>query len=256
MKLSFGNLLGVTGISALDNYDTSNDALAFCSQAQFVKMLKLVFTNKARFESRFLGRLRIGAELAMAKGKEGDAKSVTDFCQKMAKLYDKHDAFTLKEAFSLSNKEFQAVVFKFISVPDMMAELGHERIKTEGITLNLETYDKEGNFTGMEENNNVYELYKVDRTKLGLDTSGYAIKCWCTTTNKEHWLWIQEKYANSPLEGIASTFVVHENIIPFITAIRRQGDVLMVDMSERVEPMGNKRSLTADEYFKLLKCQS
>ena len=104
--------------------------------------------------------------------------------------------------------------------------------------------------------NNVYEIWEVNGEKLGLEESLYVIKCWCTSTNKEHWLWVNDEYKDDPLEAIASTFRIHENLIPFIKCIKRQGDVLLVELIKDVKPEGNIIPLKKEQYFSLLVAQS
>jgi hypothetical protein len=90
-----------------------------------------------------------------------------------------------------------------------------------------------------------------------LEEDLFAVKCWCTTTDKEHWLWIEEEYKENPLEAIASTFRIHENLIPYIKEIKRQGDILLVEMlDDTIEPSGNIVPLNAEQYFRLLTAQS
>jgi hypothetical protein len=84
----------------------------------------------------------------------------------------------------------------------------------------------------------------------------YAVKCWCTTTQKENWLWIEKKYKDDPLAAIASTFRFHENVIPYIKELKRQGDVMLVEMKKEVHPEGEIIPLTADQYFNLLTAES
>ena len=70
---------------------------------------------------------------------------------------------------------------------------------------------------------NIYETYEVKGEKLKLRENVYALKVWCTSTDKEHWLWIDKKYKDNPLEAVASTFHIHENLIPHIKELKRQG---------------------------------
>jgi aromatic ring-opening dioxygenase LigB subunit len=69
-------------------------------------------------------------------------------------------------------------------------------------------------------------------------------------------LWIEEQYKDNPLEAVASTFRLHENVIPHIKEIKRQGDILLLEMNEDVKPEGNVVPLTAAQYFGLLTAQS
>lgn len=138
----------------------------------------------------------------------------------------------------------------------MMDNLGNERISTEGKNVTHKFYKEDGSYE-LKNYDVIYELYKVDCSKLNVDDSVYAVKCWCTTTNKEHWLWVETKYAmKGPLEAIASTMRVYENMIPHIKSIKRQGDVLLFEMNQYVKPSGNIVPLTADQYFSLLEAQS
>ena len=102
----------------------------------------------------------------------------------------------------------------------------------------------------------MYETHEINGEKLGIEDKLYAVKCWCTSTNKEHWIWIDEKYKDDPLNAIASTFMVHENVIPHIKALKRQGDLLLLEMEEDVKPEGEMVSLTKEQYFGLLVAQS
>ena len=53
-----------------------------------------------------------------------------------------------------------------------------------------------------------------------------------------------------------NTFFVHENLIPFIKELKRQGDILLVELKQDVEPRGQMVSLSKDQYFELLTAQS
>lgn len=172
-------------------------------------------------------------------------------------LYESVKPFTYKEAFELENREFQALVFGSINVGEMIKELGHKRLKTDGKPVRHKQFDSEGNFTGYKEYDVIYELHEVNTTTLGTAEPSYAIKCWCTSTNKEHWLWIEEEYKGSVLGAVASTFRIHPNLIPYIKELKRQGDVLLVELTEDVAPEGDELvPLTEEQYFGFLTAQS
>jgi hypothetical protein len=257
------------------NYDKNNIQLTLnitnktfyseISNKDVVRYLKGVFTNKSRFEERFVNLFK-GVKETMRKQHESgeldkfDHVNPSDFecddiMNELLNIYDKVKPFTYTEAFKLKNQEFQAKVFGSINISDMISSLGHERIKTEGKAVRHKQFDSLGNFTGYKEYDVIYEVHKVNGSKLGTDDS-YAIKCWCTTTNKEHWLWIEDKYKDNPLEAVASTFRIHENLIPHIKELKRQGDVLLVEMHKDVEPEGEIIPLNAEQYFSLLTAQS
>jgi hypothetical protein len=58
------------------------------------------------------------------------------------------------------------------------------------------------------------------------------------------------------LEAIASTFRIHENLIDNISELKRQGDILIVELKEEIDPSGEIVPLTAEQYFGLLTAQS
>ena len=177
----------------------------------------------------------------------------------MLDLYDVVEPFTYGDAFKIENEEFQAKVFGSIDIVDMIKELGHERIKTDGKRVRHKEFTPGGEFLGYKEYDVVYETHKVDITKLGLEgESAYALRCWCTTTDKEHWLWIEDEYKDNPLEAVASTMRVHKNLVEgnHIKELKRQGDVLLVELNDDVTPEGELVPLTAEQYFGFLTAQS
>ena len=245
-------------------FETDTEEMVGCTATELVKYLKGVHTNYERFMNRFVNvkkNIFLNGypehEIAGLKEvSEEDYNKTVKFFDSLSEMYNDVEPFTFKESFELDGREFQALVFSSIDIPQMINELGAIRIKTDGIKVNHRQYDGEGNFTGVKEYDNIYETHEIEGKKLGLDESLYAVKCWCTSTNKEHWLWIDDQYKDDPLTAIASTFVVHKNIIPHIKALKRQGDILLTEMDEDVKPEGEMVSLTKEQYFGLLVAQS
>jgi hypothetical protein len=217
---------------------------------EVMRYLKGVLTNKERFISRFSEPIKnIMVEYM--------DMSDTTFMSELEDMYDDVVPYTYNEAFAIENDAYKAKVFGSINITDMITSLGHKRIATEGKQVKHKKFDKEGNFLGTEEYDVIYEVHEVNGEKLGLTENVFAIRCWCTTTDKEHWLWIEEQYKDSPLEAVASTFRIHENLISNIKEIKRQGDVLLVEMNdENIKPEGNIVPLNATQYFSLLTAQS
>jgi hypothetical protein len=217
---------------------------------EVMRYLKGILTNKERFISRFSEPIKnIMVEYM-------DMPDTT-FMSELEDMYDDVVPYTYNEAFAIENDSYKAKVFGSINITDMITSLGHKRIATEGKQVKHKKFDKDGNFLGTEEYDVIYEVHEVNGEKLGLTENVFAIRCWCTTTDKEHWLWIEEEYKNSPLEAVASTFRIHENLISNIKEIKRQGDVLLVEMNdENIKPEGNIVPLNATQYFSLLTAQS
>lgn len=224
-------------------YNIQENKFNECSVDEAIKYWKTKYTNKERLHKGLFYKL------------EGTWQ---EFFDRWMEMYEMATPFSYKEAFELKNANFRQNVFKVISVTEMITNCKHERIATDGVPVKRKTFDNEGNFTGMVENDNIYELYKVDISSIDerLTQPVYCVKCWCTTTNKEHWLWVENKYATDPKTAIASTFRIHKNLIPHITELKRQGDILFAELDKEVEPEGSIVPLTPDQYFNLLTAEA
>lgn len=221
------------------------------SNTEIVRYLKGIFTNKSRFKSRFVDEFG----RAFKETNDPDFKC-EDVMEELLGIYNDVEPYSYSEAFRLENREFQAMVFGSINITDMIQELGCTRLKVDGIQVKHKTYKPNGEFDKIVEYDNIYETYEVSGEKIGLEENLYAVKCWCTSTNKEHWLWIEDQYKDNPLEAVASTFRIHANLIPHIKELKRQGDILLVEMKEDVTPEGEIVPLTSKQYFELLTAQS
>jgi len=250
MKPEIKIIYNKNGVNLTLNLGTKT-FLTDVSNTDVVRYLKGIFTNKSRFKSRFTDDFK----RAFTETNDQDFEC-SELLNELLSTYDTVEPYTYSEAFRLENREFQAMVFGSINITDMITELGHTRIKVDGIQVKHKKYKSNGDFEGFVEYDNIYETHEVSGKKIGLEENLYAVKCWCTSTNKEHWLWIEEQYKDNPLEAVASTFRLHENVIPHIKEIKRQGDILLLEMNEDVKPEGNVVPLTAAQYFGLLTAQS
>ena len=188
--------------------------------------------------------------------------------QQIEQYWDMVEKYNYKEAFEISDSTFRAHVFSSISIRDMIDELGAKRVKVEGIELVNKTYNEITQSFQEEPYSYVAELYLVDGNKLSINNISdsnsnielYVVKVWCTSTNEEHWLWVDEANCdiNSPLDAIASTCVVFESMVDNIKHIIRQGDVFIFEMKNEVSVSSNdnKVRLSKDKYFELLKSQA
>lgn len=237
------------------HFDAELGLMESCTNEEFLRYLKGAYPNKERFVNRYINPLREKTNPIKNYNSECH-DSFNQFLDFMVDNYNSAKKFSFKEAFKISDKEFQGLVFSSINISEMIKGLGAKRIKTDGIEANHKQYDEHGNFIGMKSYHNIYEVHEVSGKKLGIRENLYVVKCWCTSTNKEHWLWIEDAYANDPLTAIASTFRVHENIIPHIKCLKRQGDLLLIEMDKKIKPEGNIVPLTKEQYFTLLVAQS
>lgn len=229
------NLDSDTFISGVDIFD-------------FARYLKGRYSNSARCKARLLDYFYEAVEAY-------DKPHLKYSLDLLLNYVDKATPYSYKEAFQISDNSFKALVFGSINIPEMIKNLGHERVSVEGKEVRHRKYKEDGSYD-MVDYTVVYELHKVNGKALDIDDS-YAVKCWCTTTEEEHWLWVESSYADKgALEAIASTCRVYQDMIPFIVSIKRQGDVFLFEMSETVKPKGPIVPLTADQYFGLLVAQS
>jgi hypothetical protein len=219
------------------------------------KYLRMVYSNRDRFHNRFMKPLK---KFLKAVGYEDNIPSVEilDF------YFENATPFTYSEAFQISDNSLKSIVFSAIDINELMENLGHERILTEGKNVTHKKFRIDGTYE-MINYDVIYELHKVDCSKIMSsnfrtdEPYAYAVKCWCTSTNKEHWLWVEEEYAKKgPLEAIASTVRVYENMIPHIKEIKRQGDVFLFEMDKEIIPSGEIVPLDAETYFRLLVAQT
>lgn len=224
-------------------------------EVNLTKYLKLAYrNNRSRFEERFVNYFRNFF-------KAYDIDYYSYLLDNIDNLWDYVKGFSYEEAFKIENNAFRIKVFSAIDINEMIENLGSERIKTEGIeTINKVWDEKNKQFKNIPLTL-IYELHKVNGEKLGVEDAFLpAIKCWCTSTNKEHWLWVnsEELGDNSPLNGIASTCCIYKSMQGKIKHIIRHGDVFIFEMIEEVIPDENEEviSLGVEEYFKLLKSQS
>ncbi|MEE6127561.1 hypothetical protein V2E39_09220 [Chryseobacterium arthrosphaerae] len=189
-----------------------------------------------------------------------DSPNFVKVLNNIEKIWDNVEPITYEEFFTHYDTDFRLFCFSYFGVGTLMKKLEAKKINQEKILVNYFQYDKDGNKIAVRRTN-YYEVYEVENTKFRhsfrmRELYSYAVKCWCPSTAEEHWLWIESRYKNNALTAIASTFRIHENIIPHIKCLKRQGDLLICEMEKKVVPKGAVRPLTADEYFSLLEAES
>lgn len=189
-------------------------------------------------------------------------ESLSEFGDYVASVWSKIIPVTIDEAFSQKNTEHRRLYFDAIGIDKIFASLEPELINEVTLALNNERWDKDGKKylqTGIDK----YSLYKIDGRRLFDDvanswqidrSSVYAVKCACTTTGREYWLYVSPAIGekNSALEAIAWTCRVG---ITNPKAIYRQGDIFVVkanDDSEECTPY----HLDAETYLKLVISQT
>lgn len=185
----------------------------------------------------------------------------TQILNKIESLWDEVEPMKFEEFFNEEDRNFKLFCFSYYGVGNLMQKLEAQKINEKEIEVDYVEYDKNGNPKLIRKVNR-YEVHEVENRKLGVFIWGsraeysYAVKCWCPSTKKEHWLWIEQEYKDDALTAIASTFRIHSNLIPHIKCLKRQGDLLICELKEKMVPAGKIRPLTASEYFNLLRAET
>jgi hypothetical protein len=164
-----------------------------------------------------------------------------------------YEAVRYEQIFNLKSNRLKQICFEFLSPAELMKGLGAERIKVAGIEMNYFQYDSLGNKTPITKYN-IYETYHTtEHKKHNLDEI-HAVKCWCSTTENEHWIFIEEQYASEPLAAIASTFRIPTDDISRIKCIKRQGDILIAELKDETDQSQKFKRIkaTGESSYKLV----
>lgn len=163
---------------------------------------------------------------------EADFKLQKNPIQKLiGELKHEYTSTPIDKILRLKCLSLKVFCFQHLRPSEMMNILGSERISVAGIEMNYFQY----NFDGVKRpisKHNIYETYHSTRHIEHNLPEIFAVKCWCTTTENEHWIFIEEKYKDNPLEAIASTFHISDKDISQIKCLKRQGDILIAEMKE------------------------
>lgn len=216
-----------------------------------IRYLKTLYqSNYDRFKSRYL--IELEQFLRM-----NDCRATDAILDHYDSEFRRVKPYDYKEALHLEKVVFKQLVFSAIDVPQMMEHLGHNLVKAQGIDLINRTFNTTTNSFEDIEMTQVYEMHQVNGSQIGINEPLYALRCWCTSTNKEHWLWLDKKYDNV-LDAVASTCVIWEPMRGKIKKIIRQGDVFIFEMSEHVDITGSEQRIHMDgkTFYSLLKSQS
>jgi hypothetical protein len=173
--------------------------------------------------------------------------SLEDFGKFVEEHWDDIKPVTVEEALNIENTEIRRTYFDCIGVVKLFKTLNPKLLDKQVITKKRANWDDENkeSFRTFED---VYELYEIDGSKLfEKDRFGrnpqpvYAVRCWCTTTNREYWLYVNEEAATGQrwwgdekakpdaIRAIAWTIRID---ITNPERIYRQGDIIVVKKSK------------------------
>lgn len=196
-------------------------------------------------------------------------ESLKDFDQFVQECWDRIEPVTVEDALKIVNTEERRTYFDAIGIEKLFKSLEPELLDRQVLKKSRTRWDDEFNEYTYEFED-VYELYKIDGVKMyDLDRWGnkpspiFAVRCWCTTTNREYWLYVPREAAlgtnwwhreanneHEPDAIRAIAWTVRVSITD-PEKIYRQGDIIVVkESSTSVET--NPYHLTKEQYLSLM----
>ena len=194
--------------------------------------------------------------------------SLEDFGKFVEEYWDSISPATVEEALRQENTETRRTYFDCIGVQKLFKSLNPKLLDKQVITKKRANWDDENKevFRTFED---VYELYEIEGTKLfekdrwGREPNPvYAVRCWCTTTNREYWLYVNQEAATGQrwrgddpkkkkadaIRAIAWTVRID---ITNPERIYRQGDIIVVKRSKDSKDTISYH-LDKDQYLQLM----
>ena len=178
---------------------------------------------------------------------------------------DKWDSIpdvSVQEAFEEKNIEVRRLFFKAIGVSELFNQLEPKLIDTQILEKEGDSWNDENKVITVTMTDK-YELYQIQGSKLFPEEKSdwragnatiYAVRCWCSTTNREYWIYVPKTIGekNDALEAIAWTVQLD---ITEPEYIYRQGDVILAKHSS-ISQGCTPYHLNKEQYVKLLKAES
>lgn len=198
---------------------------------------------------------------------------LVEFGEFVKEMWDSITPVTVQEALAQPNNETRRIYFSCIGVQRLFEQLDPKQLDRQVITKERYGWD-ENNKEILKTYHDVYELYEIDgrkifeRDQFGREaTAVYAVRCWCTTTNREYWIyvpteaamgvhWVNDYNPGTPdaIRAIAWTIRLDmENP----ERIYRQGDIIIAKLNDKSKPVSHRPyHLTKEQYLNLMYSES
>jgi len=182
-------------------------------------------------------------------------ESLKDFDAFVQECWDSVVPVTVEEALQIENTEERRTYFDAIGIEKLFKGLDPKLLDKQTIKKKRVRWDDEfKEYT--HEFEDIYELYEIEATKMfKTDRWGneprdhiYAVRCWCTTTNREYWLYVprwaalgeswwssseDERAKPDAIRAIAWT-VRLDVPIGHVDRIYRQGDIIVAKIKAKI----------------------
>lgn len=184
--------------------------------------------------------------------------------------WDMWQPFTFAEAMAETNMEKRRIIFKVLGPERIFKDANPKLINRQVIKKKRTKWEGEKLTEKKYEFEDVYELYEIDAKALGLENTFAtpspvrAVRCWCTTTNREYWIMVPkfknnqgwnntENSMDDAIEAIAWTIQVD---VDNFDTLYRQGDVIIAKMPDEPKMLTTPRPVTKEEYLEKLYSES
>lgn len=201
--------------------------------------------------------------------------SMNEFAEFVIDMWDSIKVIDVSEAFQVPNAEKRRVYFDCIGVSKLMAKVNPELLDRQVINKRRAAWDDDNKHI-VKEFEDVYELYKVPKEVLfaGVEdkyfranSDAYVVRCWCTTTNREYWLYVAAPSYRLVQTGDTSEYKIVTDAIERIAwtiridiknpeRIYRQGDIIIVKKGPESVKTTAPYHLSKEEYLNLMYSES
>lgn len=176
---------------------------------------------------------------------------LNDFNEFVKSVWEDVQPVTVEDALKQENTEDRRTYFDAIGVQKLFKSLDPKLLDRQVINKTRVRWDDE--YTEKDHVfEDVYELYEIEGTKLfkadkwGTGPSNvYAVRCWCTTTNREYWLYVPREAAlgdawwhNNETKSLpdairAIAWTIRIDVpIENVERIYRQGDIIVTKIKD------------------------
>ena len=183
-----------------------------------------------------------------------------DFRDFVKEMWDDIIPVTVEEALKISNLEQRRTYFDCIGVEKLFKQLDPVLRNKQVIKKKRTRWDN-NNDPYEYEFEDVYELYEIEGSKLNTPNPVFAVRCWCTTTNREYWLYVPREaaagnrwpsiYVPDEWDAIRAIAWTVRIDVKDPERIYRQGDIIVVKKNtddDEVAPY----HLSRDQYLQLM----
>ena len=190
-----------------------------------------------------------------------------DFRDFVKEMWEQITPVTVEEALSQTNAEDRRSYFDAIGVEKLFKQLD-PKLRDKQVIRKKRTRWDDKNDSYEYEFKDVYELYEIEGKKMfevnqwGREPEPvYAVRCWCTTTNREYWLYVPREAAtgrrwgaahNGDYDAVRAIAWTIRIDVHMPERIYRQGDIIIVKTNDKTVFDQPQRHLTKEEYLQLM----